>query len=173
MSVQCAYSVEREVFSSRAHARSHVHSKNNGEREQLSIRIPQFDVSLDDSIFALNHQTNRFSSQFPFVTGFKSDVEKIGFFSQNFLSRNLLLAKFSTSREIFFSQSLLRKFLLSCKVVSLLYVRRVVGGGGTGSAVLDVFVVTQSTSEGVRTAQGTILFFWGIFFFQKFITVSK
>ena len=163
MSVQCAYSVEREVFSSRAHARSHVHFKNNGEREQLSIRIPQFDVSLDDSIFALNHQTNRFSSQFPFVTGFKSDVEKIGFFSQNFLSRNLLLAKFSTSRKIFFSQSLSRKFLLSCKVVSLLYVRWVVGGGGTGSAVMDVFVVTHVNLGRCVRHKGPFYFFGGFF----------
>ena len=94
-------------------------------------------------------------------------LRKIGFFSQNFLSRNLLLAKFSTSREIFFSQSLSRKFLLSCKVVSLLYVRRVVGGGGTGSAVLDVFVVTHvNLGRGVRH-KGAFYFFFEFFSFKN------
>ena len=59
---------------------------------------------LDDSIFALNHQTNRFSSQFPFVPGFKSDVEK----------NWILLAKFplakASSRKIFY---FLRNLLLA------------------------------------------------------------
>ena len=118
---------------------------------------------LDDSIFALNHQTNRFSSQFPFVQDLKVMLRRIGFFSKNFLSQNLLLAKFSTSREIFFSQSLSRKFLLSCKVVSLLYVWWVVGGGGMGLAVLNVFVVTHVNLGGGVRHKGPFYFFFGFF----------
>ena len=159
---------EREIFSSRAHARSHMHFKNNGEREQLSIWIPQFDVSrrlawltIQFLVWIIKPIDSWVS--FRSFQDLKVMLRKIGFFSQNFLSRNLLLTKFSTSCEIFFSQSLSQKFLLSCKVVSLLYVRRVVGGGGTGSAVLDVFVVTHVNLGRCVRHKGPFYFFGGFF----------
>ena len=97
---------QRERFSPRAHTLARTcTSKIMGSENNFRFEYPNLMSRvdwLDDSIFALNHQTNRFSSQFPFVPGFKSDVEK-----NWILLAKFPLAKSSSRKTFYFSRNLL------------------------------------------------------------------
>ena len=165
-------------LSARTHTCTHIctYFKNNGEQEQLSniyANLMSWVNWLDNST-DLRYQVKQFES-----VSICSMILKVMFHLQQekwdsaykiSLLKNLLLAKFSTSCKIFFSLSLLQKFLLLCEVFSLLCLWWVVGGGGWGRQFWMCLLWRMSTLEEVY-AQGTIWIF--LDFFLPKINYSK